>query len=235
MNIFYSQNINGNTGILDETESHHCIKVLRQKPGDEVYLVDGKGGFFEGTITIADHRACTIRIEKSHFEFGKRQFSLHIALAPTKNIERYEWFLEKATEIGIDEITPLICHHSERKIIRHDRLEKVITSAMKQSLKAYHPVFHPLTQFDSFIKMQIPGKKLIAHCMEGNRQDLIKMEPATSCFTILIGPEGDFSEMEVMTAIGNGFSPISLGSSRLRTETAGVVACQIVSDLQSLK
>ncbi len=235
MNIFYSQNIYGNTGILDETESHHCIKVLRQKLGDEVYLVDGKGGFFEGTISVADHRACSIQIAKSHFEFGKRNFNLHIALAPTKNIERYEWFLEKATEIGVDEITPLLCQRSERKIIRHDRLEKVITSAMKQSLKAYHPVFHPLTTFDSFINAQIPGHKLIAHCMEGNRQDLIKMELANPGFTILIGPEGDFSELEVKSAIRNGYAPVSLGSSRLRTETAGVVACQIISDLQSLK
>jgi 16S rRNA (uracil1498-N3)-methyltransferase len=235
MNIFYSQNIRGNNGILDEAESHHCVKVLRLQVGDEVFLVDGKGGFFEGVIALANQKASIIEIKKSQFEFGKRNYNIHIAIAPTKNIERFEWFLEKATEIGIDEITPIICHHSERKILREDRLEKVITSAMKQSLKAYHPVFHSLTSFEKFIETSRAGNRLIAHCIESERHDLIKMKPENYDFNLLIGPEGDFSEKEVKIAISKGFLPVSLGKSRLRTETAGIVACQIISDLMVLQ
>jgi 16S rRNA (uracil1498-N3)-methyltransferase len=235
MNIFYSQNIRENTGILDETESHHCIKVLRLKSGDKVWLVDGKGGFFEGIIGITDHKACTIEIEKSTFNFNKRSYHLHIAIAPTKNIERLEWFLEKATEIGIDEITPIICQRSERKIIRHDRLEKVITSAMKQSLKAYHPLFHDLTSFTDFITKPHEGSKFIGHCIDGEKQDLIRIKPLNSRFIILIGPEGDFTDNEIKLALSKGFIPVSLGNSRLRTETAGVVGCQIIADLMAIQ
>ena len=235
MNIFYSRDVVGNTGILDETESHHCVKVLRLKEGDEVCIVDGKGGFFEGNITIAHPRSCIIEIKKSLFEFGKRDFEIHIAMAPTKNIERFEWFLEKATEIGIDEITPLLCQHSERKILREDRLEKVITAAMKQSVKAYHPVLHPMLSFENFIELEHAGNKHIGHCMEGNRQELIKMRPVGKKFTVLIGPEGDFSEKEILKACAKEFQPTSLGKSRLRTETAGVAVCQIISDLMALE
>jgi 16S rRNA (uracil1498-N3)-methyltransferase len=235
MHIFYSQNIIGATGILDELESHHCIKVLRLKFGDEICVVDGKGGYFEGNITIEDSRACGFNIKKSNLEFGKRNYRLHIAIAPTKNIERFEWFLEKATEIGIDEITPIICQRSERKTLREDRLEKVITSAMKQSIKAYHPVFHLITSIDKFMEKKVSGNKLIAHCHDGIRHDLIKTEPSGNDFTILIGPEGDFSEREIDLAIEKGFLPISLGSSRLRTETAGVASCQIIADLVAFK
>lgn len=235
MNLFFCRNIKDNIAILDETESHHCIKVLRLSTGDEICLVDGKGGYFEGQISIPDHRNCTIEIKKSDFETGKRNYSLHVAMAPTKNIERFEWFLEKSTEIGIDQITPLLCNRSERKILRIDRLEKVITSAMKQSLKAYHPVLHPMTEFDTFLKSESAGEKLIAHCMDGTRQDLIKMKNTGNNFTILIGPEGDFTLQELDFAFAKGFLPVSLGTSRLRTETAGIVCCQIIADLMSLK
>jgi 16S rRNA (uracil1498-N3)-methyltransferase len=235
MNIFFSRNVHGKTGILDETESHHCIKVLRLKTGDDVSLVDGMGGYHEGIISIADSRACSIEIIKSKQNFGKRNYKLHIAIAPTKNIERVEWFLEKATEIGIDEITPLLCRYSERKILREDRLEKVITSAMKQSLKAYHPILNTLTPFDEFVKLPLTGNKLIAHCMEGERHELIKMKPGINEFTLLIGPEGDFSDKEVESAISKGFLPVSLGNSRLRTETAGVAASQIIADLVAMQ
>ena len=231
MNIFYSQNIHGKTGILDETESHHCIKVLRLQTGDEVFLVDGNGSFHKGIISIPDHRNCTIEILNTKFEFGKRKYRLHIGIAPTKNIERFEWFLEKATEIGIDEITPVLCQRSERRMIRHERLEKVITSAMKQSIKAYHPVLNPLTTFDNFIELHGTGNRLIAHCMEGDRKDLIKMKFNNNDFIVLIGPEGDFSEKEIASALFKGFVPVSLGDSRLRTETAGIVTCQVVADL----
>lgn len=231
MHIFYTKNIQGNTGILDEIESHHCIKVLRLKPGDKVSMVDGKGGFFEGVISLPDSRACAVEILKSEFEHGKRNYHLHIAIAPTKNIDRFEWFLEKATEIGIDEISPIICQRSERKVLREDRLEKVISSAMKQSLKAYHPVLHPATTFGKFIEKQNENNKLIAHCIEEEKLELLRFKPQGSNFTLLIGPEGDFSPEEVKQAISNGFIPVSLGKSRLRTETAGIVTCQIITDL----
>jgi 16S rRNA (uracil1498-N3)-methyltransferase len=234
MHIFYTTAIQENTATLDEIESHHCIKVLRLKTGDVVILVDGIGGFFEGVISIPDHRSCKISINKIIRDYGKRNYKVHVAIAPTKNIERFEWFLEKSTEIGIDEITPLICQRSERKILRQNRLEKVITSAVKQSVKAYHPVFHPMINFERFLESKFTGTRLIAHCMEDGRQELIKMKPANSDFTVLIGPEGDFSEAEVKLAISKGFIPISLGASRLRTETAGIVVCQIISDLLAL-
>jgi len=235
MNIFYTPDIRGNTGILDPAESHHCIKVLRLNAGDEVYLVDGTGGFYKGSISLADSRACVVNISQSEYEFGKRKFRIHIAIAPTKNIERFEWFLEKATEIGIDEISPLICERSERKIIREDRLQKVIASAMKQSLKAYMPKLNALSLFDRFVEMPFGGEKFIAHCMEGERKDLIGIKQAGDQFTLLIGPEGDFSENEIKLAISKGFIPVSFGASRLRTETAGVVACQIIADLKALQ
>ena len=234
MHIFYTTNIQGNTGILDETESHHCIKVLRLKPGDRINMVDGKGGFFEGVIAIPDSRACSVEIVKSDFEHGMRNYHLHIAIAPTKNIDRFEWFLEKATEIGIDEISPIICQRSERKVLREDRLEKVISSAMKQSLKAYHPVLHPAVSFTKFIEKQKEGNKLIAHCIEEEKLDLLRFKPQGSRFTLLIGPEGDFSPEEVKQAIIKGFIAVSLGKSRLRTETAGIASCQIITDLMEL-
>jgi 16S rRNA (uracil1498-N3)-methyltransferase len=235
MNIFYSQHIEGNSGILDETESQHCTKVLRLKTGDEVYLVDGKGGFHEGILSHADQKACTIDIIKSKFEFGKRNYKIHIAIAPTKNIERFEWFLEKATEIGIDAITPIICQRSERKILREDRLGKVITAAMKQCIQAYLPVFNSLTPFEKFINSDNPGNKIIAHCIEGERLELIRLHPQSYDFTLLIGPEGDFSEKEVQLAVSKGFIPVSLGKNRLRTETAGIAACQIIADLMAFQ
>jgi 16S rRNA (uracil1498-N3)-methyltransferase len=231
MNIFYTQKIHGSSGILNETESHHCTKVLRMEVGDPLILVDGQGGFYEGNISIADQKACVIEITKSHPDYGKRSYKIHVAIAPTKNIERFEWFLEKATEIGIDEITPLICKHSERKVLREDRLEKVILSAMKQSIKAYLPVLHELTQFEKFVSLNFTGNKLIAHCRDEERHELIQMHPTETLFTVLIGPEGDFSENEIQMAITNGFLPTSLGVSRLRTETAGIAVCQIIQDL----
>ncbi len=236
MHIFYTKNIQGQIGILDEIESHHCIKVLRLKPGDEVCMVDGIGGFYEGIVSVPDHKACTIDIKQAKFEYGKRDFHLHIAIAPTKNIDRFEWFLEKATEIGIDEICPIICQRSERKALRDDRLEKVITSAMKQSLKAYHPVLNHSVSFNDYVKSHAKtGTRLIAHCMEEEKLELIRIKPQNADFTILIGPEGDFSAEELQIAVKEGFIPISLGNSRLRTETAGVVACQIISDIMTLR
>ena len=225
MHIFYTPDISGKTYTLDETESKHCIRVLRLSKGDEITLVDGRGGFFTAEIADPNPKRCTVNIIKSELNFSQRNFKFHVAIAPTKNIERLEWFLEKATEIGIDRVTPLLCRYSERKEIKHDRLEKVMVSAMKQSLKAYLPKLDELTKFNDFIKLPFAGQKFIAHCEEQHREFLKNLVKSGENYLILIGPEGDFSPEEIEMAIQAGFQPVSLGESRLRTETAGVVAC----------
>ena len=225
MHIFYTPELSGNSYSLDESESKHCIRVLRLEHGDEIILVDGRGGFFTAQIVDPNPKRCTVKVIKSESNFGLRSFQVHIAIAPTKNIERIEWFLEKATEIGINQITPLLCRFSERKDIKNDRLEKVMVSAMKQSLKAYLPQLNPLTRFNDFISQPFEGQKFIAHCDVQYRDLLKKMIIPHQNYLILIGPEGDFSAEEINMAIEAGFLPVSLGDSRLRTETAGVVAC----------
>lgn len=225
MHIFYTPELSGKNYTLDETESKHCIRVLRLQQGDEIILVDGRGGFFTAEITDPNPKRCSVKVIKSELQFGLRNFKVQIAIAPTKNMDRIEWFLEKATEIGISRITPLLCRYSERKEIKHDRLEKVMVSAMKQSLKAYLPQLDPLTKFTDLISQPFSGQKFIAHCEEQHREILKNLiEPAQN-YLILIGPEGDFSTDEIEAAIQAGFRPVSLGDSRLRTETAGLVAC----------
>lgn len=225
MHIFYTPDLSGTTYILDETESKHCVRVLRLEKGDEITLVDGRGGFFKAEIDDPNPKRCAVKVVNSEQNYGLRNFGVHVAIAPTKNIERIEWFLEKATEIGINRVTPLLCHHSERKEIKHDRLEKVMVSAMKQSLKAYLPQLDELTKFSAFIKQPFEGQKFIAHCEEQHRELLKNAMTKGGNYLILIGPEGDFSPEEIRMAIEAGFVPVSLGDSRLRTETAGVVAC----------
>ena len=225
MHIFYTPELSGNTYTLDETESKHCVRVLRLEKGDEITLVDGRGGFFMAEITEPNPKRCAVTVIKSELNFGLRNFQVQVAIAPTKNIERIEWFLEKATEIGINRITPLLCRHSERKEIKRDRLEKVMVSAMKQSLKAYLPQLDELTKFSDFIREPFEGQKFIAHCEEQHRELLKNAMITGRNYLILIGPEGDFSSEEIEMAITAGFLPVSLGDSRLRTETAGVVAC----------
>lgn len=225
MHIFYTPEITGKTYTLDETESKHCVRVLRLEKGDEITLVDGRGGFFTAEIADPDPKRCTVTVIKSELNFGIRNFQVQVAIAPTKNIERIEWFLEKATEIGINRVTPLLCRHSERKEIKHERLEKVMVSAMKQSLKAYLPQLDELTKFNDLIRQPFEGQKFIAHCEEQHRDLLKNAVKSGGNYLILIGPEGDFSPEEIELAIAAGFVPVSLGDSRLRTETAGVVAC----------
>lgn len=225
MHIFYTPDLSGNNYTLDETESKHCVRVLRLEKGDQITLVDGRGGFYTAEITYPNPKRCMVDVIKSEQNFGFRKSQVHIAIAPTKSIERIEWFLEKATEIGITRVTPLLCRYSERKEIKADRLEKVMVSAMKQSLKAYLPQLDPLTKFSDFISQPFDGQKFIAHCDEQHRDLLKKMVVPQQNYLILIGPEGDFSSEEIELAIQAGFKPVSLGDSRLRTETAGVVAC----------
>jgi 16S rRNA (uracil1498-N3)-methyltransferase len=234
MHIFYIQNITGSIAILDETDSRHCILVLRMRRGDSVNLTDGKGGFYEGIIDSVNPRAVTVEITKNEQNYGAKDYYLHLAIAPTKNIDRFEWFIEKAAEIGIDEITPLLCQRSERKNLRNDRLEKILVSAIKQSVKSYLPVLNQMIGFDKFISGSVKDNKYIAICSNDKRSDLIKTHNQSRTFTILIGPEGDFSQEEIGSALKNRFLPVSLGASRLRTETAGVVACQIISDWSTI-
>jgi 16S rRNA (uracil1498-N3)-methyltransferase len=225
MHIFYTPDISGKTYTLDETESKHSIRVLRLEKGNEITLVDGRGGFFTARIADPNPKRCSVAVIDSKLNFGKREYQIHIAIAPTKNMDRIEWFLEKATEIGIDRVTPLLCRFSERKEVKLDRLEKVMISAMKQSLKAYLPQLDVLTKFTDFICLPFKGQKFIAHCEEQQRELLKKAMNPGENYLILIGPEGDFSPEEIELAINAGFLPVSIGDSRLRTETAGVVAC----------
>ena len=229
MHLFYTPHINSDIYTLDEQESKHCVRVLRLKVGDEITLTDGIGNLYFTKI-IEDHpKRCTVQVTEVKKEYRKRPFKIHIALAPTKNIARTEWFVEKATEIGIDEITPLICEHSERKTTKTERLSKRITSAVKQSLKAYHPVMNPAVEFNKFVQKEFIGAKFIAYCSDEYRDSLKNVYEKGEDALVLIGPEGDFSPDEVELAIKHGFSPVSLGSSRLRTETAALYACCVLN------
>lgn len=227
MHLFYVPDLTGNEILLDETESKHAVRVLRLKRGSRVNLVDGKGGFYAAEITDDHAKACRLTVLESTSGFGKRHCYLHLAIAPPKSIDRFEWFLEKATEIGIDEITPLLTEHSERKHLKPERLEKILVSAMKQSVKAYLPKLNRLTSFPEFLHTVEEENRFVAHCYEGEKPHLKNYVNSGENIVVLVGPEGDFSAGEVAAAKGKGFREITLGTSRLRTETAGVVACHI--------
>jgi 16S rRNA (uracil1498-N3)-methyltransferase len=232
VHLFYTPDINSQSSLytLNEDESKHCVRVLRMNEGDRIRLIDGKGNFYEAVISDTNPKRCTVSIESIHPDPGKRDFIIHIAIAPTKNTDRLEWFLEKATEIGIDEITPVECEHSERAVVKTERLNRVITAAMKQSMKAYHPLLNELSSLKEAIlgSKDFEGQKFIAHCRPGEKQPLKEAYAKGRSAMILIGPEGDFSVDEVNFATAHGFIPVSLGSSRLRTETAAVVACHTI-------
>lgn len=228
MILFYTNDIDGNIARLDPEQARHCVQVLRRKEGDAISFVDGEGGFYEGLIHETGKKKCIIQIIKTQQGFNRRSFKLHIAIAPTKNINRLEWFLEKATEIGIDEITPIICHHSERRKLRIDRLQKILIAAMKQSLKAYLPILHEPITFKQFI--QLPRNTSLKYIAQGAENAALKDNyVAKNDVLLLIGPEGDFSKEEIALAYKNGFAGIHLGKSRLRTETAGIVACHTLN------
>ena len=214
--------------ILSAEESKHATKVLRKKEGDILNFTDGKGNFYKAEITVADTRKCRLEIVSTEQKPKQHNYHLHIAIAPTKNMDRYEWFLEKATEIGIDEITPIICSHSERKIIKTERCNRILLSAMKQSLKFHLPKLNESITLKDFLKQDFDGNKYIAHCEQGDKMELRAEEKAEET-TILIGPEGDFSPSEIELALQNQFKAVSLGTSRLRTETAGLVAVHTIN------
>lgn len=229
MQVFYAPGITGNTYTLDERESKHTIRVLRMKSGDPVRLIDGKGNLFEGTIKDPDQKKCVIGIESVIENFETRRYRLHLAVSPLKNPDRYEWFVEKAVEIGVDEITPLLCHNTEKQTVKPERLRNIIVSAMKQSLKAKDTILNEPCLFGKMINLSHPGKMMIAHCNEKiNRVGIGDLYMKGEDAIILIGPEGDFSQNEINDACKQGFSPVHLGTSRLRTETAGVSACHSI-------
>lgn len=226
MHVFYTPDISSDFYTLNEEESKHCSKVLRLNVGEMIHLIDGVGGLYEAEITTISKKHVQLKVIHQTQGFGKRNHYLHIAIAPTKNIDRLEWFLEKATEIGIDEISLLICDRSERKIVKEERLEKVITAAVKQSLTAYHPKLNPAVSFTDFMKRKDEATKLIAHCMDDSEKQYINQsQSANPSYLILIGPEGDFSPSELDNALRNGYKPVTLGNTRLRTETAALAAC----------
>ncbi len=221
MNLFYSPHIEGDVFLLNENESKHAVRVLRLAVGSRVILVDGRGGWYEATI-LEDHpKRCRLKIDSFTSNYRPLSYHLHLAISPTKNMDRFEWFLEKATEIGISTITPLLCHRTERRNLKPERLEKVLISAMKQSLKAYLPVLNPTTNIEDFLAVEREGTKGIAHCYPTDRKGINDLD-RTGHYTMLVGPEGDFIEEEVQASMDAGYSPFSLGTSRLRTETAGV-------------
>jgi 16S rRNA (uracil1498-N3)-methyltransferase len=229
MQVFYAPDISGNSYILDQNESKHIIKVLRMKRGDPVKLIDGKGNLYEGVIREPDQKRCLIDIQSVKVDFEVRNYRLHIAISPLKNPERFEWFIEKAVEIGIDEITPLLCRNTEKPGIKAERIRNIIISAMKQSLKAQEPVLNPAKSFTEFIMEKHVGKLMLAHCYnDAGRKKISEVYRKGEDAVIMIGPEGDFSKEEIEAATVKSFESIHFGSSRLRTETAGIAACHSV-------
>ena len=230
MQLFYNSEIkNGDsTFFFDKEESKHIVKVLRKKESDKIFITNGLGYLFESEIILASEKKCEVKIIKETFQ-QPDTFYTHIAVAPTKMNDRLEWFLEKATEIGIHEITPIICDHSERKIYKIDRAEKIIQAAMKQSLHYYLPKINEPISLSQFVKSNIDGQKFIAHCEETDKKSFQKEIAKNEKVTILIGPEGDFSAKEINLAIANQFIPVTLGNTRLRTETAALVACHTIA------
>jgi len=229
MQLFYNPNIDQTTQSFsfDKEESKHIVKVLRKKDTDILFVTNGLGLLFKTEITLASDNKCTVQI-LSFEKAEPSKFQLHLAVAPTKMNDRYEWFLEKATEIGIQEITPIICDRSERKAINKERFEKILLTAMKQSNALFLPKLNESISFKEFLKRKNKGLQLIAHCEETDKKTLKSVLKPNENVTLLIGPEGDFSEKEIALAIENNFVPVSLGNTRLRTETAAVVACHSV-------
>ena len=231
MQLFYNPQLTTTTEnfTFDREESKHIVKVMRKKEGDNLHVTNGLGVIFNVEIVIAMDTKCQVKIVSAEKQ-KPLNYQLHLAVAPTKMNDRYEWFLEKATEIGVSSITPIICDHSERKHIKNDRFEKIIQSAMKQSLQAYCPVLHDAISLKDFLKTsKKEGTLLIAHCEETDKKSLKEVLKKTDEITLLIGPEGDFSEKEIRLALEQGFLPITLGETRLRTETAAIVACHSVA------
>ena len=228
MHLFYTPDI-AHSHELPADEAAHALRVLRLQPGDEVRLTDGQGGFYHARISECNRKRCMVEVIEQEEQAPLWTGHLHLALAPTKNMDRMEWLAEKATEIGFDELTFLNCQWSERRIVKGERIEKILISAMKQSLKARLPKLNDITDFAQFVKQPVSGQKFIAHCHEGEKTPLRQaLQPAQDAL-VLIGPEGDFSPDEVALAVAEGFTPVTLGHTRLRTETAALVAVHLMN------
>lgn len=236
MQLFYAPDITLPRYTLSEEESKHCVRVLRLAHGDELHLTDGRGNLYRCRVAEADPKRCIVEVVQTTPRYGKMPYGITLAVAPTKHIERFEWFLEKATEVGVTRIVPVECDHSERHTIKYDRELRVITSAVKQSLKAYHPVLDDLTPLRRLIAEPFEGSKFIAHCDTNakERSYLASEIRKNDNILILIGPEGDFSPEEINFALENGFRPVTLGPQRLRTETAAVVAAAMAAVVNGL-
>ena len=236
MQLFYTPDTISSEYTLSELESKHCIKVLRMKEGDQLFLTNGKGFLYRTVIDVANPKKCQLKVTEVVEKDKGRNYHLHIAIAPTKNIERFEWFLEKTTEIGVDEITPLIVENSERKVVKADRMERVVVAAMKQSLKFHKPLINPILSLKEFLNLNARADLDIcmAHCYDSPKVQLADFGKHINKICVMIGPEGDFSNNEVALAKSQGIASISLGNSRLRTETAGVVACHTISLINSI-
>ena len=233
MELFYSRDIAGGICRLDQDESGHCIKVLRHRSGDEINVIDGCGTLHRCRITSDSHKGVEAIVLESTDGWGSHPYRLHMAVCPTKNNDRYEWFVEKACEIGVDEISPVIGEHSERKIFKTARAEKILVSAAKQSLKASVPVVNEPVSVKDFIRSSSEGLRLIAYCFEDENIPRRSIKEVLegyegSDITVMIGPEGDFSREEAELALASGFVPVHLGASRLRTETAAITAVAAV-------
>lgn len=228
MHTFYTPNIMASAE-LPEEEAAHCLRVLRLTVGDEILLTDGNGFFYKAQIDGIAGKRCHVKIVETIEQVPLWKGHLHLAMAPTKNIDRTEWLAEKATEIGFDELTFLDCRFSERKVVKNERIEKIVVSAVKQSLKARKPQVNEMIGFTRFIRQNFPGQKFIAHCYEGDKPLLQDVLDADADALVMIGPEGDFSPEEVRQAEEAGFQAVSLGRSRLRTETAALVAVHLMN------
>lgn len=224
MYLFHAPDIES-VNVLPEDESLHCTRVLRKTAGSEIKITDGKGSFFDAHITEPHPKHCKVEIDRKELWVKPWNGILHLAVAPTKNMERMEWLVEKITELGVDMVTPLLCRYSERKELKPARLEKIMVSAMKQSQKALLPALNPLTPFSVFVERSFQGEKLIAHCYDGEKKTLRQACISGKDMLVMIGPEGDFSEEEVALALKKEFTPVTLGDTRLRTETAALLAC----------
>lgn len=225
MNIFIAD-VTGNLAVLTSEESWHCAKVLRRKAGDQIRLIDGKGNFYEGTLEIVSEKQCRVAITRGPEPQPKRNYYLHLAIAPTKQIDRIEWMIEKAVEIGVDEISFVSCKNSERTIVKTERINKVVESAVKQSLQAFIPKVNELVSFKDFLGRCTAEQKLIAHCIDSEKREIRQVDFKNRTTCVLVGPEGDFAAGEVELAAKSGFIPVSLGQTRLRSETAGLYVCQ---------
>ena len=225
MHVFFQPDIRDDMVLLDAEESRHCVKVLRMRTGQEVLISDGAGNGFPAILAESNPRSCVLKITGQPLHEPARSPRLHMAVAPTKNIDRFEWFLEKATECGVDEITPVFCHNSERTTIKPGRLEKILVAAMKQSQRLWLPVLNPAIPLEQFFQKPLPEKRMIAHCAPGEKNTLNSCLRPGEDALLLVGPEGDFAPEEIQTAIEQGFQAITLGRHRLRTETAAITLC----------